>query len=315
MNQKKTTYRKSESLVSVFPQFAGAPLPSLKEAEAIVAKVKAGEQGAEEELKNTHIRFIASVAKQYINQGLTVDELIEAGAKGLVLASKQYDSTRGTKWISYAVMWIRQSILVSLKEKNKKIIEEIIKKAFKRVKQAYDYSSSKKEEEDSILIFPKYRKKENDEKEKIRVSEQELRFGFVEEFIKDVEENHRKWHYAVEVPTEDLYIFKDKSNPTLAEDGQSAMFDLVIYNDGLDPIALLEFKAKNPDKSKYEKDFIKLENLKEGNHEVLRYFLEIVENSDNGTKTNIEKDKLGKRKYTHFMCYDITHDKIILDLS
>ena len=136
---------------------------------------------------------------------------------------------------------------------NKEIILEIISKAFEHVKKAY------KSPEGSRLIFPQKRDGS------IRVSEQELRFAFIEEFLKF--EKAKDWFYAVEVPTKDKYDFTDKNNPKVAEKGkgQSASFDLAIYTkdgDGFKTIALLEFKAGNPDKFAYHKDLAKLENEK-----------------------------------------------------
>lgn len=185
---------------------------------------------------------------------------------------------------------------------NKEIILGIISKAFKHVKKAYELTQKPDSPEPSRLIFPRKRDKS------IRVSEQELRFAFVDELLKD--KGAKKWFYAVEVPTEDVYNFSVKKNPIVAEEGngQSASFDLVIYaKDGstFNPIALLEFKAGNPAEFAYHKDLVKLENKNEGNNEVLRFFIEIIENANSGTKSNIESKLKDKRQLTNFICYEL----------
>lgn len=195
---------------------------------------------------------------------------------------------------------------------NKEIILGIISKAFEHVKNAYDFTKNPDLTEHGQLIFPKKRD------ETIRVSEQELRFAFVEEFLKN--EEAKKWFYAVEVPTKDEYSFANKENPKVAEEGgkgQSASFDLVLYaknDNGFKTIALIEFKAGNPDKFCYSKDLVKLENENEGDDEVLRFFIEIVENTNSGTKLNIES-KLEKRQQTNFICYELKNGKNTIELS
>lgn len=197
---------------------------------------------------------------------------------------------------------------------NKEIILGIISKAFVHVKKAYKLTQEPNSSEPSRLIFPRKRD------ESIRVSEQELRFAFVEEFLKDEEAKAKDWFYAVEVPTKDIYDFTDKENPKVAEEGegQSASFDLVIYTkdcNDFKPIALLEFKAGNPDKFAYHKDLVKLENEKEGGNEVLRFFIEIVENSNFGTKMNIDSKLKDKRQHTNFICYELKDGEKVIELT
>ena len=100
--------RESKSLESVFPEVAKSPLPAIGEVEAILARFKAGEKGADEELKRACIRFVASVAKQYLGQGVTQEELLEAGNKGLLMAAQKYDMNGKFKFICYAIWWMRQ---------------------------------------------------------------------------------------------------------------------------------------------------------------------------------------------------------------
>lgn len=202
--------------------------------------------------------------------------------------------------------------MVETTKDNKEIILDIISEAFKNVKNAYDLSNEPNSSKDSRLIFPKKRD------ESIRVSEQELRFAFVEEFLNN--EEAKDWYYAVEVPTKIKYDFSDKKNPKVAEEGKgkSASFDLAIYAKGdnnFNLIALLEFKAGNPKKFDYHKDLVKLENEKEGDNEVLRFFIEIVKNADERTPKNIESKLKDKRQQTNFICYSLTEGEKVLELT
>ena len=159
--------------------------------------------------------------------------------------------------------------MVETTKDNKEIILDIISEAFKHVKNAYDLSNEPNSSKDSRLIFPKKRDESiRVSEQNIRESEQELRFAFVEEFLKYVKKKKKDWYYAVEVPTKIKYDFSDKKNPKVAEEGKgkSASFDLAIYAKGdnnFNLIALLEFKAGNPKKFDYHKDLVKLENEKE----------------------------------------------------
>lgn len=204
--------------------------------------------------------------------------------------------------------------MVETTKDNKEIILDIISEAFKHVKNAYELSKEPNSSKDSRLIFPKKRD------ESIRVSEQELRFAFVEEFLKYVKKKKKDWYYAVEVPTKIKYDFSDKKNPKVAEEGKgkSASFDLAIYAKGdnnFNLIALLEFKAENPKKFDYHKDLVKLENEKEGDNEVLRFFIEIVENAEKGTPKNIESKLKDKRQQTCFICYALKESEKVLELT
>lgn len=203
--------------------------------------------------------------------------------------------------------------MVETTKDNKEIILDIISEAFKHVKNAYELSKEPNSSKDSRLIFPKKRD------ESIRVSEQELRFAFVEEFLKYVKKKKKDWYYAVEVPTKIKYDFSDKKNPKVAEEGKgkSASFDLAIYAKGdnnFNLIALLEFKAENPKKFDYHKDLVKLENEKKGDNEVLRFFIEIVKKADEGTPKNIESKLKDKRQQTNFICYSLTDEKNVIEL-
>ena len=211
--------------------------------------------------------------------------------------------------------------MVETTKDNKEIILDIISEAFKHVKNAYDLSNEPNSSKDSRLIFPKKRDESIRVSEpNIRVSEQELRFAFVEEFLKYVKKKKKDWYYAVEVPTKIKYDFSDKKNTKVAEEGKgkSASFDLAIYAKGdnnFNLIALLEFKAGNPKKFDYHKDLVKLENEKEGDNEVLRFFIEIVKNADERTPKNIESKLKDKRQQTNFICYSLTEGEKVLELT
>ena len=211
--------------------------------------------------------------------------------------------------------------MVETTKDNKEIILDIISEAFKHVKNAYDLSNEPNSSKDSRLIFPKKRDESIRVSEpNIRVSEQELRFAFVEEFLKYVKKKKKDWYYAVEVPTKIKYDFSDKKNPKVAEEGKgkSASFDLAIYAKGdnnFNLIALLEFKAGNPKKFDYHKDLVKLENEKEGDNEVLRFFIEIVKNADERTPKNIESKLKDKRQQTNFICYSLTEGEKVIELT
>ena len=211
--------------------------------------------------------------------------------------------------------------MVETTKDNKEIILDIIYEAFKHVKNAYDLSNEPNSSKDSRLIFPKKRDESIRVSEpNIRVSEQELRFAFVEEFLKYVKKKKKDWYYAVEVPTKIKYDFSDKKNPKVAEEGKgkSASFDLAIYAKGdnnFNLIALLEFKAGNPKKFDYHKDLVKLESEKGGDNEVLRFFIEIVKNADERTPKNIESKLKDKRQQTNFICYSLTEGEKVLELT
>lgn len=82
------TESESKSLESVYPEIANHPLPIAEEVEVILERFKTGEKGADEELKNAYIRFVASVAKRYLGQGVSKEELLEVGVKGLLIAAQ-----------------------------------------------------------------------------------------------------------------------------------------------------------------------------------------------------------------------------------
>lgn len=195
---------------------------------------------------------------------------------------------------------------------NKEHVKKIIAQTFEVIKKVYDTqkeefgNSSEFCESGSRIIFPKYSGRYRNGE--TRISEQELRFIFVEQFNKYCKKNSWNAYYSVETPTEEKYIFSEKGDKNCpykvdgeGNGGQSAMIDLSIHNDKFDRIALIEFKALNPEESAFDKDFCKLSN----EPTCLTFFIMIVKSHDNGTITNIHKKIESKGAETEFYCYDL----------
>ena len=170
----------------------------------------------------------------------------------------------------------------------------------------------------SRIIFP-LKRESKDKKEEFRISEQELRFVFVEEFNKYCS---KKWdaYYSVETPTRKRYDFSNKEMPCKVDypNGQSAMVDFSIFlkeQDKLTRVALIEFKALNPDKQSYMKDYVKLLN----EDQKFVYFIMIVKSANDRTiKSIAEKIKasydnagLDTEKKVEFRCLDLGTGKEI----
>lgn len=194
---------------------------------------------------------------------------------------------------------------------NKEHIEAIIKLTFDVVTKVYEHNLEKNKggfsAKNSRILFPQLRGSEN-----TRISEQELKFVFVEQLYKYLEsEDGKNWdvYYSVETPTIHGYVgFSTPSPEKDDENGRSGCIDMVIHNSSGARICLIEFKAKNPGVSDYTKDFCKLKEEGVG----LGYFLQIVENTDSGTKTNIEdKVKAYKGKALHY-CYCLNKKEKII---
>ena len=118
---KSFTNRESDALDKYLQDIGHEELLSLDEEVELAQRIKEGDNKALEKLTRANLRFVVSVAKQYQNQGLSLPDLINEGNIGLIKAAKKFDETRGFKFISYAVWWIRQSIMQAIAEQGRPV--------------------------------------------------------------------------------------------------------------------------------------------------------------------------------------------------
>ncbi|HEY1010294.1 MULTISPECIES: sigma-70 family RNA polymerase sigma factor [Daejeonella] len=152
------TNRESQSLDKYLHEIGKVDLITAEEEVILAQKIREGDQAALERLTKTNLRFVVSVAKQYQNQGLTLGDLINEGNLGLIKAAKRFDETKGFKFISYAVWWIRQSILQAIAEQSRIVrlpLNQVgslskISKAFSRLEQEYEREPSPEELADNL---------------------------------------------------------------------------------------------------------------------------------------------------------------------
>jgi len=143
---KQVTNRETASLDKYLQEIGRVDLISAEEEVELARKIKEGDQAALEKMVKANLRFVVSVSKQYQNQGLTLPDLINEGNLGLIKAAQRFDETRGFKFISYAVWWIRQSILQALAEQSRIVrlpLNKIgsinkINKAFAKLEQKFE---------------------------------------------------------------------------------------------------------------------------------------------------------------------------------
>ncbi len=147
---KSITNRESQSLEKYLQEIGKVDLITPEEEVNLAIRIKQGDQPALEKLTKANLRFVVSVAKQYQNQGLSLSDLINEGNLGLIKAAQRFDETRGFKFISYAVWWIRQSILQALAEQsrivrlplNKVGLSNKINKAYSQLEQEFEREPS-----------------------------------------------------------------------------------------------------------------------------------------------------------------------------
>ncbi len=150
---KSITNRESQSLEKYLQEIGKVELITPEEEVKLAKRIKQGDQSALDKLTKANLRFVVSVSKQYQNQGLSLPDLINEGNLGLIKAAQRFDETRGFKFISYAVWWIRQSILQALAEQsrivrlplNKVGLTNRIQKAFSKLEQEFEREPSASE--------------------------------------------------------------------------------------------------------------------------------------------------------------------------
>jgi RNA polymerase primary sigma factor len=201
---KQVTNRETASLDKYLSEIGRVELISADEEVELAKKIKQGDQAALEKLTKANLRFVVSVSKQYQNQGLTLPDLINEGNLGLIKAAQRFDETRGFKFISYAVWWIRQSILQALAEQSRIVrlpLNKIgtinkINKTFSKLEQEFEREPTTGEISDLLEMT------EHDVKESMRTTGR---------------------HVSMDAPL---------SN---SDDGSGNLYDLMISNDSPSP--------------------------------------------------------------------------------
>lgn len=169
---KQVTNRETASLDKYLQEIGKVELITAEEEVELARRIRQGDQAALEKLTKANLRFVVSVSKQYQNQGLSLPDLINEGNLGLIKAAQRFDETRGFKFISYAVWWIRQSILQALAEQSRIVrlpLNKIgsinkINKAFSKLEQEFEREPSAEEIAELLELT------ENDVKESMKNS-------------------------------------------------------------------------------------------------------------------------------------------------
>ncbi len=159
---KKVSVRADQSLEKYLQEIGEVDLLTTDEEIELAQAIRQGDQIALEKLTKANLRFVVSVAKQYQNQGLSLGDLINEGNLGLIKAAKRFDETRGFKFISYAVWWIRQSILQALAEQSRVVRLPLnrvgalnkIGKAYSNLEQEYEREPSPEELAEALDMTP-----------------------------------------------------------------------------------------------------------------------------------------------------------------
>jgi RNA polymerase primary sigma factor len=231
---KQVTLREAPSLDRYLREIGKIKLLAPEDEEVLARKIRNGDHKALEILVTSNLRFVVSVAKQYQNQGLTLPDLINEGNLGLIKAAELFDETRGFKFISYAVWWIRQSILQALAEQSRIVrlpLNKIgsinkINKAFIKLEQ--DFQREPMAEEIAEML--------------------DLQHIFVEEAL-----NSTNFHVSMDAPLTD------------DENGENSLYDVMTINETPDPDSDLIDKSL---KREIERT---LGTLKEREADILRY--------------------------------------------
>ncbi len=169
---KQVTNREAPSLDKYLHEIGRVQLISAEDEVSLARRIRQGDESALERLINSNLRFVVSVAKQYQNQGLSLPDLINEGNLGLIKAAQRFDETRGFKFISYAVWWIRQSILQSLAEQARIVrlpLNKIgsinkVNNTFSKLEQEFQREPTSNEIADVLDMAPK------DVKEALKIS-------------------------------------------------------------------------------------------------------------------------------------------------
>jgi RNA polymerase primary sigma factor len=159
---KQVTNRDTPSLDKYLQEIGKVELITPEEEVVLARKIRNGDDGALKKLVNANLRFVVSVAKQYQNQGMSLPDLINEGNLGLIKAAQRFDETRGFKFISYAVWWIRQAILQALAEQSRIVrlpVNKIgsinrINRAFSQLEQEFEREPSSQEIADILEMAP-----------------------------------------------------------------------------------------------------------------------------------------------------------------
>src|SRR5690242_14569307 len=156
---KSITNRESQSLEKYLQEIGKVELISPEEEVKLAGLIKQGNQAALDKLTKANLRFVVSVAKQYQNQGLSLPDLINEGNLGLIKAAQKFDETRGFKFISYGVWWIRQSIMQALAEQSRIVRLPLNKVGLsKRISHAYSQLEQEFERPPSVEELANYLK-------------------------------------------------------------------------------------------------------------------------------------------------------------
>ena len=159
---KSITNRESESLEKYLQEIGKVDLVTAEEEVTLAQKIKQGDQLALEKLVKANLRFVVSVAKQYQHNGLSLNDLINEGNLGLVKAAQKFDETKGFKFISYAVWWIRQSIMQALAEQSRLVrlpLNKVgslskINRAFSELEQKFEREPTSEELAEVLELAP-----------------------------------------------------------------------------------------------------------------------------------------------------------------